>query len=331
LAKQTEDSRGHWALTEDGFRALRVSESLRCVGQVLRPRPIADAEELCVFELLHRLAEDGWRFQVFLKQKRADRPNAAKNGEEKICWARPDQKQWSALYLRALLRLGGSSGEAAPVEHFQVEHYYTCLLAGVGYVKGRWPKAKDTSFAFMAQDGVAAAPLPSLEAPSASSAEEASAASTSSASSSSSSSSASSSSSRAGNIAGKDVAGDQEVEPKLDASRTQHWKGYKFTPTYHKDGSLSGWEARCYLEMHKGDGVMCRRRRLFSTNGGAEAVERALKHWCITADKYASRALHRDAPDLGLEELPTLQEPEACEVSNLDEPCRKKRKGAAER
>lgn len=322
-------SRDRWRLTAAGVAALRVSQELGVVGDVLRSRTDASPEGMNAFELIQGLRKEGWAFDVFVKMQRGHAPPPFTGGQDKIVWARPGDKRWSVAYLRALLE---SPQHAQEVPHFQPDRFYLCLIEGVPFVK-RSRRKKGPFFQFGTEEnmGVGVKLPDSVVAPAPAAADSDGSAegseSTSSSSCAASSSSGADSESEGSSedvapapkkqaIPQADTAGSEEEEkPRLHPCAAQVWKGFRFTPIFIRTcpGETRGWEVTCCAPQHR-DSTLCRRRRLFSTNGGASKTERALKQWCLSAADYPSRIAHRDAPEVSIDELPSLQSLEDSDV-----------------
>jgi len=114
-------------------------------------------------------------------------------------------------------------------------------------------------------------------------------------------------------VGGTGAGGDSDEQYLLTPHMTHMWKGFRFTQTYLKDGSVEGWEVRCYDDRHRTGKTMCRRRRCFASYGSPLECERRLKLWCLHAGSATGRLEHRDQPEVGIASLPSSRELEDLE------------------
>jgi hypothetical protein len=112
---------------------------------------------------------------------------------------------------------------------------------------------------------------------------------------------------------GTGARADSDEQYLLTPHMTHVWKGFRFTQTYLKDGSVEGWEVRCYDDRHRTGKTMCRRRRCFHVCGSPLECERRLKLWCLRAGLATGRLEHRDQPEVDLADLPSSRELEDLE------------------
>ena len=112
---------------------------------------------------------------------------------------------------------------------------------------------------------------------------------------------------------GTGARADSDEQYLMTPHMTHVWKGFRFTQTYLKDGSVEGWEVRCYDDRHRTGKTMCRRRRCFHACGSPLECERRLKLWCLRAGLATGRLEHRDQPEVDLADLPSSRELEDLE------------------
>lgn len=310
-----------WSLSELGQKRFSVRHRLEMQGMALAIDTELSSREAPVFALLQRLNDAGWTPQLYVRRKRGERaPAAYQDGCDKVFWATPKQKQWSADYLRALLSVA-VHGRA--VEHFRANPYYAAILNGREY-KPRGHAKKATAFSFVSADAPVAEPkwgaVPEewdssgsevsdkpLRAGNALGSEDdlfeelfgspARSSSTSSSPSSATPVPDAMDDAAAGACDGPiaDAAAVEE-QPSLLADLTQDWRGFKFCQTYAGGGfggEPQGWEATCYWSEHKAS-TSCRRTLSFAANGGRVRVEKLLKWWCLQSANCQTRENHRD-------------------------------------
>ena len=103
---------------------------------------------------------------------------------------------------------------------------------------------------------------------------------------------------------------------------TEHWKGFRFTKTFHRDGIHNGWECTCYLPEHQtdhnGEKIVCKRTRNFRKHANEDIILRKLRWWALqgvlagqTGQAMTRHGHVHEVPDRPAGELPSLEEIDA--------------------
>lgn len=349
-----------WRLVDDGAKLIQVNEVLEMKGPALAPRTGLERSELTTFELLTELLADGWQCRPWFPKKRGNKPDAWCEGREKVFWVKNKQRTLTPMYLIALITAAGGDDKCKEVPHFQTAAFYACLVKGEKYIpqqkdgfhfededqakKDLLEPAADSDSDSDSSSSSSSAPAPAPVAVSPSDSD-----------SDSSDSSANSTTSPpvaeqkqkkdAGNDDGggppraagtggnrdggrgrrgrgpEEVAGDGDEETPFTQHETHIWRGFRFTQTYSKDGSVEGWEVKCPLDHHRGDGPPCRRRRGIAKFGGPAECERRLKWWCLQGQFAPNRLSHRDQPEVAdMATVPSLAALETFEAQPPEPP-----------
>ena len=108
-------------------------------GPALQAREGIEVQELTHFELLTKLAEQGWCCEVAPKRIKR-RELAYRLGERKVFWLREGDLNVVHMYMVALLQADVHKLSVLP---FQTSKYYKSLLTGIEYIPQRQKKKLD--------------------------------------------------------------------------------------------------------------------------------------------------------------------------------------------